>query len=173
VLSTGARPVTMDRARLERQMLDLAPGHAAARVDDADHLTRMARLREQLDAVEVQRVHDPPAERALEWLEALAETWQTTDLAVQLTMAPRPPCGRSCRSPPTPGAARWRGPTRRSRCHSGHGSPYGTNRIDLTISCSAVLMSWGVSGKYWATITTRNPSTSMTVTSQVLFGPCT
>jgi hypothetical protein len=87
VLSTGARPVTMDRARLERQMLDLAPGHAAARVDDADHLTRMARLREQLDAVEVQRVHDPPAERALEWLEALAETWQTTDLAVQLTMA--------------------------------------------------------------------------------------
>ena len=80
VLSTGARPVTMDRARLERQMRDLALDHAAARVDDADYLARMARLREQLDAVEVQRAHDLPAQRALEWLDALAETWQTTDL---------------------------------------------------------------------------------------------
>ena len=40
----------------------------------------MARLREQLDAVEVQRAHDLPAQRALEWLDALADTWQTTDL---------------------------------------------------------------------------------------------
>ena len=80
VLSAGARPVTMDRARLERQMRDLALDHAAARVDDADYLARMARLREQLDAVEVQRAHDLPTQRALEWLDALAETWQTTDL---------------------------------------------------------------------------------------------
>ncbi len=31
-------------------------------------------------ADEVQRAHDLPAQRALEWLNALAETWQRTDL---------------------------------------------------------------------------------------------
>ena len=61
-------------------MRDLALEHAAARVDDADYLSRMSRLWEQLDAVEVQRAHDLPAQRALEWLDALAETWQKTDL---------------------------------------------------------------------------------------------
>ena len=81
VLAAGARPVTMDRARLERQMRDLALEHAAARVHDADYLARMARLREQLDAAETQRAHDPPAQRALEWLDVLAETWHKTDLA--------------------------------------------------------------------------------------------
>ncbi len=80
VLSAGARPVTMDRARLERQMRDLALEHAAARVHDTDYLARMARLREQLDAAETQQAHDLPAQRALEWLDALAETWHKTDL---------------------------------------------------------------------------------------------
>ena len=49
VLSAGERPVTMDRARLERQMRELALEHAAAR-------------------------------RATEWLDALAESWQKTEL---------------------------------------------------------------------------------------------
>jgi hypothetical protein len=40
----------------------------------------MGRLREQLDAVEVQQAHDLPALRALEWLDALAGSWQETDL---------------------------------------------------------------------------------------------
>jgi hypothetical protein len=80
VLSAGTRPVTMDRARLERQMRDLALDHAAARIDDAGYLARMARLREQLQTVETQQAHDLPAQRALEWLDALAETWQETDL---------------------------------------------------------------------------------------------
>ncbi len=80
VLSTGSRPVTMDRARLERQMRDLALDHAGARIDDAGYLARMARLREQLETVDTQQAHDLPAQRALEWLDALAETWQETDL---------------------------------------------------------------------------------------------
>jgi len=33
----------------------------------------MARLREQVDAVETERAHGNPAQRALEWLKALAE----------------------------------------------------------------------------------------------------
>ncbi len=47
VLSAGERPVTMDRARLERQMRELALEHAAARIDDAAYLDRMARLRDR------------------------------------------------------------------------------------------------------------------------------
>jgi hypothetical protein len=40
----------------------------------------MARLRDQLDAIGTQQAHDLPGQRALEWLDALAETWQKTDL---------------------------------------------------------------------------------------------
>jgi hypothetical protein len=80
VLSAGARPVTMDRGRIERQMRELAMEHVAARVGDADYLARLSRLRGQLDAVEAQRARDLPAQRALEWLEALAETWEQTEL---------------------------------------------------------------------------------------------
>ena len=47
--------MTMDRARLERQMRDLALDHAGARIDDAGYLARMARLREQLETVETRR----------------------------------------------------------------------------------------------------------------------
>ena len=41
----------MDRARLERQMREIALEHAAARLDDAEYLTRMARLRGELEIV--------------------------------------------------------------------------------------------------------------------------
>jgi hypothetical protein len=54
VLSAGDRPLTMDRARLERQMRDLALEHAAAPLDDAEYLARMARLRGELEVVGVQ-----------------------------------------------------------------------------------------------------------------------
>jgi hypothetical protein len=40
----------------------------------------MARLRDQLDTIGTQLAHDPPGQRALEWLDALAETWHKTDL---------------------------------------------------------------------------------------------
>ncbi len=80
VLSAGERPVTMDRARLERQMRELALEHAAARLDDAEYLARMAHLRGELEIVGAQPARDLPARRATEWLDALAETWQKTDL---------------------------------------------------------------------------------------------
>jgi len=80
VLSASDRPVTMDRARLERQMRELALEHAAARLDDAEYLTRMARLRGELEFVGAQPARDLPARRAMEWLDALAETWRKVDL---------------------------------------------------------------------------------------------
>jgi hypothetical protein len=79
-LSANERPVTMDRARLERQVRELAMEHAAARLDDAEYLARMARLRGDLEIVEAQPARDLPARRATEWLDALAETWQKADL---------------------------------------------------------------------------------------------
>ena len=80
VLSAGERPATMDRARLERQMRELALEHAAARLDDAEYLARMARLRGELEIVGARLARDLPARRATEWLDALAETWQQTEL---------------------------------------------------------------------------------------------
>jgi len=80
VLSASERPVTMDRARLERQMRELALQHAAAGVDDAEYLARMARLRADLENLGAQPARDLPARRATEWLDALAETWQKADL---------------------------------------------------------------------------------------------
>jgi hypothetical protein len=80
VLSASERPVTMDRARLERQMRELALEHAAARLDDAEYLARMARLRGDPEIVGAQPARDLPARRATEWLDALSETWQKADL---------------------------------------------------------------------------------------------
>ena len=40
----------------------------------------MADLRERLEDIGTKQAHDLPAQRALEWLDALAETWQQTDL---------------------------------------------------------------------------------------------
>ena len=80
VLSAGERPVTMDRARLERQMRELALDHAAARLDDGEYLARMAHLRGELELVGARPARGLPTRRATEWLDALAETWQKTDL---------------------------------------------------------------------------------------------
>ena len=59
----------MDRARVKRQMRELALEHAAARIDDAEYLARMARLRGQPEIVGTQPARDLPARRAVEWLE--------------------------------------------------------------------------------------------------------
>lgn len=80
VLSAGERPVSMDRARLERQMRELALNHAAARIDDREYLAQMARLRDELEVVGTRLTRELPAQRALEWLDTLAGTWQNTDL---------------------------------------------------------------------------------------------
>ena len=60
VLSAGDRPLTIDRARLERQMRELALEHASARLDDAGYLARMAHLRRELGVVGAQPARDLP-----------------------------------------------------------------------------------------------------------------
>jgi hypothetical protein len=79
-LSSGQRPTTIDRGRLERQMRELALDHASARLADAAYLDRMAALRAQLSALEAMKASGTSASRAIEWLEILAETWQKAEL---------------------------------------------------------------------------------------------
>lgn len=64
-------------------MRELALEHAAARLDEAEYLARMARLRGELEIVGAQPARDLPAQRALEWLDTLTETWQNTELVEQ------------------------------------------------------------------------------------------
>ena len=47
-LGSAERPVTLDRARLERQMRDLALEHVGGKLDDATYLERLAQLREDV-----------------------------------------------------------------------------------------------------------------------------
>ena len=64
----------------DAEVHELALEHAAARLDDAEYLGRMAHLRRELEEVGAEPDRDLPARRALEWLDALAETWQQADV---------------------------------------------------------------------------------------------
>ena len=60
-------------------MRELALLHVAERISDAAYLARLTQLRTELAALD-----DPPqgvsAERAVEWLQAITETWQRADV---------------------------------------------------------------------------------------------
>ena len=60
-------------------MREIALLHVAERISDAAYLARLTQLRAELASLD-----DPPhgvsAERAVEWLQALAETWQQADV---------------------------------------------------------------------------------------------
>lgn len=51
-LDSAQRPVSLDRARLERSKRELALDHAAGRLDDASYLERHRRLQGELDALD-------------------------------------------------------------------------------------------------------------------------
>ena len=75
-LGSSRQPVTIDRARIGRQMRELALEHAAGSLGDDAYL---ARLNQQRDAVTERTAAGPPAERALEWLRALGESLQAPE----------------------------------------------------------------------------------------------
>ena len=79
VLGSAQRPVAIDRARIERQMRDLALEHAAGGVADGTYLVRMGELRSQLASVDEGSNTSVSAERAVAWLRALGETWHQAD----------------------------------------------------------------------------------------------
>ena len=79
-LGSADRPVTLDRARIERQMRALALDHADGRLATDAYLERHARLRADLEEVDTKRPEELSAGRAVEWLRALAETWTRADI---------------------------------------------------------------------------------------------
>jgi hypothetical protein len=74
------RPVGLDRARVERQMRDLALDHVAERIDYAAHLDRLGQLRADLAAMDTTPRDGVSVKRAAEWLRVLAETWATAEV---------------------------------------------------------------------------------------------
>ena len=79
-LGSAPRPIAIDRARIERQMRELALDHVGGEMDDAVYLARLAQLRAALAAVDDAPLEGVPAERAVAWLRALAETWMSADV---------------------------------------------------------------------------------------------
>ena len=81
VALTGStqRPVAMDRARVERQMRELAMEHVGNGISDAGYLARLAELRAQLASFDDTANAGVPAARAVAWLRTLGQTWQDAD----------------------------------------------------------------------------------------------
>ena len=80
VLGSTRRPVEMDRARIDRRIRELALEHAAGTLGDDTYLARLKALRQARDAIADGAETGVPAQRAIEWLHALAESVQQADV---------------------------------------------------------------------------------------------
>jgi hypothetical protein len=78
-LGSSRQPVAIDKARIERQMRELALEHAAGSMGDEAYLARLKALREQRDAAVERTTAGLPGERAVEWLRTLGESLQAPD----------------------------------------------------------------------------------------------
>lgn len=78
-LGSAQKPVTIDRARIERQMRELALEHVAGGINDV-YLARLGELRAQLAALDEGSNMAVAPKRAVEWLRILGETWQHADV---------------------------------------------------------------------------------------------
>ena len=79
-LASAPRPIAIDRARIERQIRDLALDHAAGRLEDEVYLERLRSLREAKEGLERSTTEGISAERAFAWLQALSATWREADV---------------------------------------------------------------------------------------------
>ena len=79
-LGSSQQPVEIDRARIERQIRELALEHAGGRLGDDTYLARLKALREQRDAIVERTAPGLPGHRAVERLRALGESFQTADV---------------------------------------------------------------------------------------------
>ena len=79
-LGSAPRPIAMDRARIERQMRDLALDHAAGRLEDDVYLARLRELRGAKDGLEHTSSEGITAERAIAWLRTLSAAWTGADV---------------------------------------------------------------------------------------------
>ncbi|MEX1172865.1 MAG: hypothetical protein WEG56_09665 [Chloroflexota bacterium] len=79
-LGSAPRPITIDRARIDRQMRDLALEHAAGRLEDAAYLERLQAQREMKESLERTTSTGITAERAVAWLRTPYESWTRADV---------------------------------------------------------------------------------------------
>ncbi len=79
-LGGAPRPVALDRARIGRQIRDLALEHAAGHLEDEVYLESLRDLREAKDDAERTRGERVAADRAIEWLRTLSATWTEADV---------------------------------------------------------------------------------------------
>ncbi len=79
-LGSTVRPVTRDRSRIERQMREIALEHVGRGISNETRLGRMKQLWASLAEIEESAQVGAPADRAVEWLRVLGETWQHADV---------------------------------------------------------------------------------------------
>ena len=78
-LGSTRQPVKIDRARIDRQIRELALEHAAGSLGDEAYLARLKVLRGQRNAIVERTAPGLPGQRAVEWLRALGESLHATD----------------------------------------------------------------------------------------------
>jgi hypothetical protein len=79
-LGSSHQPVELDRARIDRQIRELALEHAAGGLADEAYLTRLTALREARDAITERTAPGVPGHRAVEWLRTLGESLKEADV---------------------------------------------------------------------------------------------
>ena len=79
-LGSAQQPIAIDRARIDRQIRELALEHAAGGLGDDTYLARLKALRDQRDAIVERTAAGLSGHRAVEWLRALSEATQLADV---------------------------------------------------------------------------------------------
>ena len=74
------RPIAIDRARVNRQLHDLAQSHAQDEISDEAYLARKRQLRGELAGMAQQSDGGLPAQQAVKWLRVFAESWRDADV---------------------------------------------------------------------------------------------
>ena len=82
-LGSGPRPVAIDRARIDRQIRDLALEHAAGRLEDAVYLERSHELRDAKENLERTSTDGSSSERAVAWIRELSATWRAAEVPAE------------------------------------------------------------------------------------------
>ena len=82
-LGSTRRPVAIERARVERQLRDVALQHVAQAIGDEAYLARVAELRSVADRLDAAEGTGVAPARAVAWLRVIGETMERADLPAE------------------------------------------------------------------------------------------
>ena len=80
---TSRRPVAIERARVERQLREVALQHAARAISDEAYLARVAELRSLADRLDAADGTGVAPDRAVAWLRVIGQTMERADLPAE------------------------------------------------------------------------------------------